>query len=90
MYCSHVKQFACQCLPQRLKPQTAACGVVFPFSLLSFFSFVFRNILVVSYSIYLQCQSDPILTGPKNRILIGLLALFFCLFLEDNKLEEIV
>ena len=37
MYCSKDIQFACQCLPQRLKPQTAASVAVFPFRTLSVF-----------------------------------------------------
>ncbi len=84
MYCAICKQFACQCLPQRLKPQTAACVAVFPFFPILFFQ-IFRNIQAVSYSIYLQSPSDPILYRAKNRIFLGLLALFFYPYLRNNR-----
>ncbi len=84
MYCSNHTQFACQCLPQRLKPQTAASVAVFPFPFASRFSQIFRNIQAVSYSIYLQCLSVPVLHRAKNRKNIGLLALFFCRYLTHN------
>lgn len=85
MYCSKDIQFACQCLPQRLKPQTAASVAVFPFPYAFRFSRLFRNIQTVSYSIYLQCLSVPALYRAKNRKNIGLLALFFCRYLKHNE-----
>lgn len=83
MYCASSNQFACQCLPQRLKPQTAGREAVFPFSS-SFLSQLFRNFQTVFYSIYLQCQPVLFLYRAKNRNHLGLLALFFCVSLEHN------
>ena len=90
MFCTSHLFFACLCLPQRLKPQTAAGAAVFPFSSLVIFPQIFRNIQAVSYSIYLQCLKDPILYRAKNRGYLGLLALFFCQYFADNKVEEIL
>ena len=87
MHCASHKLFACRCLPQRLKPQTAASAAVFPFFRFLLFSFLFRNILTVSYTIYLQCLQDPNLYRAKNQFYLGLLALFFCQQLADNNRE---
>ncbi len=88
MHCTSHKLFACLCLPQRLKPQTAASVAVFPFSRSISFPQIFRNILVVSYTIYLQCLKDPNFYRAKNRVYLGLLALFFCSYLADNYIRE--
>ena len=66
MFCTSHLFFACLCLPQRLKPQTAAGAAVFPFSSFFIFPQIFRNIQAVSYSIYLQCLKDPILYRAKK------------------------
>lgn len=91
MYCARMQKFACQCLPQRLKPQTAGYTAVFLNSaaaVSSLFLQVFRNIQAVSYSIYLQCQTVPFSYRAKNRIHLGLLALFFCRRISNNLIEE--
>lgn len=91
MYCARMQKFACQCLPQRLKPQTAGYMAVFLNSaslVPSLFLQVFRNIQAVSYSIYLQCQSVPFSYRAKNRIHLGLLALFFYRGILNNLVEE--
>ena len=84
MFCTSHKLLACLCLPQRMKPQTAAYGPVPPFSPVFPFLQIFRNIQAVSYTIYLQCLQDPFLYRAKNRYHLGLLALFFCTDLADN------
>lgn len=88
MFCTSHPFLVCLGLPQRLKPQTAACAAVFPFSAFLLFPQMFRNIQAVSYSIYLQCLQVPALYRAKNRSYLGLLALFFCHHLIDNKIEE--
>lgn len=88
MYRTGIKKLLCLCLPQRLKPQTAGFSIIIPFFSVVFSHPIFRNILVVSYSIYLQCQRVPDLYRAKNQKNIGLLALFFLCFFHNNNRER--
>lgn len=85
MYCTQQQFCACQCLPQRLKPQTAKPVSALLFSVVSIFK------AVVFESIFSRpCLIVPFFHRAKNLVFIGLLALFFCVHFRDNLIKEIL
>lgn len=86
MHCAVRKKFACQCLPQRIKPQTWGGFALFLFSLFvpskSFISCFCKH--VVSKPKKYQYPKVPFLYRAKNQRNLGLLALFFVVLNLNN------
>ncbi len=83
MCCAKTLQLACQCLPQRIKPQTTGRT--------SLFRFLPSAVLQSRRPICKNCltyHAVPFFSRAKNQNFLGLLALPFFQFICNTMVEE--